>query len=167
MQERVFKVEVNDELYDLLEIRIQDKREIEIFVLTQALGLLDLLERKIILTSQCKKSIFAMSFELALVLVAADPEVINVIGLAEELQGGLLEVSDEISEQAKELRERVVELLKERLLEEQIKKREWCELYNFDAKTLRRMHEEVRAKREKEIAEMVRRREQMALEPDN
>ena len=29
MQERVYKVEVKDELYDLMEIRIQDKEEIE------------------------------------------------------------------------------------------------------------------------------------------
>ena len=159
MKETVFKVEINDELVDMLQIRIQEQNEIEIFVLTQALGLFELLERKIILTSQCKKSVLSASTRNALMEMRASNKVVDVIARGAKLQGDLLEVTDEVVEAAKELKEETVQLLAELLKGEQIKKKEWVEMFDFDVKTLRKMHDEAVAKRQKELEEKIKQKE--------
>ncbi|MBO5666700.1 MAG: hypothetical protein J6S45_04570 [Firmicutes bacterium] len=159
MKETVFKVEVDDVLMDMLQIRIQDKNEIEIFVLTQALGLLELLIQKVILTSQCKKSVLSGGTKIAMLELQASEEVIDVISRSAKLQGTLLEVTDEVVEEAKELKEITIRLLAERLKAEQVKKKEWVEMFDFDVKTLRKMHDEAMEKRQKEIEEKVKERE--------
>ena len=120
MKETVFKVEVDDELVDMLQIRVQDMNEIEIFVLTQALGLLELLIHRVILTSQCKKSVLSGGTKMALMELQASEEVISVISRSAKMQGTVLEVTDEVVEQAKELKEETIKLLAERLKGEQL-----------------------------------------------
>ncbi|MBQ4576779.1 MAG: hypothetical protein IJB07_03520 [Firmicutes bacterium] len=159
MKETVFKVEVDDELVDMLQIRVQDMNEIEIFVLTQALGLLELLIHRVILTSQCKKSVLSGGTKMALMELQASEEVISVISRSARMQGTVLEVTDEVVEQAKELKEETIKLLAERLKGEQLKKKEWVEMFDFDVKTLRKMHDEAMAKRQKELEEKIRLKE--------
>ena len=163
MKETVFKVEVDEELVDMLQIRIQDKFEIEIFVLTQALGLLELLIQRRILTSQCKKSVLSFSTEVALRELRASNDVIDVISRAAQMQGTILSVTDEVVEQSKELKEKTLRLLEERLSQEQARIREWAELFDLDVRELRRMHNKVQAKQQKELEEMVKKREQELL----
>ena len=163
MKETVFKVEVDEELVDMLQIRIQDKIEIEIFVLTQALGLLELLIQRRILTSQCKKSVLSFSTEVALRELRASNDVIDVISRAAQMQGTILSVTDEVVEQSKELKEKTLRLLEERLSQEQTRIREWAELFDLDVRELRRMHNKVQAKQKKELEEMVKKREQELL----
>lgn len=163
MKETVFKVEVDEELVDMLQIRIQDKIEIEIFVLTQALGLLELLIQRKILTSQCKKSVLSFSTEVALRELRASNDVIDVISRAAQMQGTILSVTDEVVEQSKELKEKTLRLLEERLSQEQTRIREWAELFDLDVRELRRMHNKVQAKQQKELEEMVKKREQELL----
>lgn len=163
MKETVFKVEVDEELVDMLQIRIQDKIEIEIFVLTQALGLLELLIQRRILTSQCKKSVLSFSTEVALRELRASNDVIDVISRAAQMQGTILSVTDEVVEQSKELKEKTLRLLEERLSQEQTRIREWAELFDLDVRELRRMHNKVQAKQQKELEEMVKKREQELL----
>ena len=163
MKETVFKVEVDEELVDMLQIRIQDKIEIEIFVLTQALGLLELLIQRRILTSQCKKSVLSFSTEVALRELRASNDVIDVISRAAQMQGPILSVTDEVVEQSKELKEKTLRLLEERLSQEQTRIREWAELFDLDVRELRRMHNKVQAKQQKELEEMVKKREQELL----
>ena len=159
MQERVYKVEVKDELYDLMEIRIQDREEIEIFVLTQALGLLELLERRVMVTAQTKNSVFSEGFQNALVRVGADPQIINLLGFAGELQEWILHPNNDVPEGARALHEKAVKLLADRVIKDMRRKREWDELYSYDRKTLNKMHEDLKLKRERELEELVRRRE--------
>ena len=163
MKETVFKVEVDEELVDMHQIRIQDKNEIEIFVLTQALGLLELLIQRRILTSQCKKSVLSFSTEVALRELRASNDVIDVISRAAQMQGTILSVTDEVVEQSKELKEKTLRLLEERLSQEQTRIREWAELFDLDVRELRRMHNKVQAKQKKELEEMVKKREQELL----
>lgn len=163
MKETVFKVEVDEELVDMLQIRIQDKIEIEIFVLTQALGLLELLIQRRILTSQCKKSVLSFSTEVALRELRASNDVIDVISRAAQMQGTILSVTDEVVEQSKELKEKTLRLLEERLSQEQTRIREWAELFDLDVRELRRMHNKVQAKQEKELEDMIKKREQELL----
>ena len=163
MKETVFKVEVDEELVDMLQIRIQDKIEIEIFVLTQALGLLELLIQRRILTSQCKKSVLSFSTEVALRELRASNDVIDVISRAAQMQGTILSVTDEVVEQSKELKEKTLRLLEERLSQEQTRIREWAELFDLDVRKLRRMHNKVQAKQEKELEDMIKKREQELL----
>lgn len=163
MKETVFKVEVDEELVDMLQIRIQDKIEIEIFVLTQALGLLELLIQRKILTSQCKKSVLSFSTEVALRELRASNDVIDVISRAAQMQGTILSVTDEVVEQSKELKEKTLRLLEERLSQEQTRIREWAELFDLDVRELRRMHNKVQAKQEKELEDMIKKREQELL----
>ena len=151
MKETVFKVEVDEELVDMLQIRIQNKIEIEIFVLTQALGLLELLIQRRILTSQCKKSVLSFSTEVALRELRASNDVIDVISRAAQMQGTILSVTDEVVEQSKELKEKTLRLLEERLSQEQTRIREWAELFDLDVRELRRMHNKVQAKQQKEL----------------
>ena len=163
MKETVFKVEVDEELVDMLQIRFQDKIEIEIFVLTQALGLLELLIQRRILTSQCKKSVLSFSTEVALRELRASNDVIDVISRAAQMQGTILSVTDEVVEQSKELKEKTLRLLEERLSQEQTRIREWAELFDLDVRELRRMHNKVQAKQEKELEDMIKKREQELL----
>ena len=159
MKETIFKVEVDDELVDMLQIRIQDKNEIEIFVLTQALGLLELLIHKVILTSQCKKSVLSGGTKAALMELQASQEVVTLISRCAKLQGEILSVPDEIVEEAVDLKREAIQLLEERLKDEQIKKKEWVEMYDFDVKTLRAMHDAAVEKRKKELEEKIKQRE--------
>ena len=121
--------------------------------------LLELLIQKVILTSQCKKSVLSGGTKIAMLELQASEEVIDVISRSAKLQGTLLEVTDEVVEEAKELKEITIRLLADRLKAEQVKKKEWVEMFDFDVKTLRKMHDEAMEKRQKEIEEKVKERE--------
>jgi hypothetical protein len=87
--------------------------------------------------------------------------IINLLGFAGELQEWILHPNNDVPEGARALHEQAVKLLADRVIKDTRRKREWDELYSYDRKTLNKMHEDLKLKRERELEDLVRRRESL------
>lgn len=101
---------------DVLDIRIRRKTEIEAFVLIHTLGLLEALEKGIMTTANCKKSIFTTDMVKTLQGLHVDNRIQRLIYQGIHLKCAERPLNKEVLKNVLEMREEALSLLTELML---------------------------------------------------
>ncbi len=103
---------------DVLDIRIREKADIEAFALVQTLGLLEALQRRIMTTAHCKKSVFSNTMIKTLQNVHVDNRILQLIYKGSRIKSTNDQFSDPLKSSIEEMYEEALSLLQE-LVEKQ------------------------------------------------
>lgn len=115
MTEKIYQVDMPDELMEGLTIHVNENEEVELMALENAMDLLELLRKRMVWVSQCKKNIFSPFLLDEMEKMRSDETVMELIFGALDLQKEMTAMAEEMIKKIEEYRKLVSELRDEKM----------------------------------------------------
>lgn len=98
--------------FEKMEVRLDQKDDIEMFTLIQALGLVEALQREVVTTCHSKQSVFSFRLVQALQGIHVDPKILGLLLKGSGMQSDNGRLTPEVIQTSNEIREEALVLLK-------------------------------------------------------
>jgi len=98
--------------FEKMEVNLNQKDDIEMFTLIQAVGLVEALQREVLTTCHSKQSVFSFRLVQALQELSVDPKILGLLLKGSEMQSDHGRLTPEVIQTSDEIREEALVLLK-------------------------------------------------------
>ncbi len=98
--------------FEKMMVRLDQKDDIEMFTLIQALGLVDALQQEVVTTAHSKQSVFSFRLIQALQELQVDPKILGLLLKGSGMQSDCGRLTPEVIQTSSEIREEALELLR-------------------------------------------------------